>query len=159
HTDGASPQFKGEISEIGVAGYEDDNIRPHLDRKLDCIDCHHDVNVRLVTAFFGGRPVFGYDHESIGAQPLHELVLLFPLFLPDRDGRWKSGIDHHLDQAPSCIWPREEVTELQPVETAPGRTPGTADVRFIHQPQQSLPSRSVMTSFSHDGSVYFAVFL
>src|SRR5262245_13340712 len=91
-TETAAPQFKGEISEIGVAGYKNDNIRPHLDRKLERIDCHHDVNVRLVTAFFGGRSVFRYDHESIGAQPLYKLVLLIALFLPDRNSRGKSGI-------------------------------------------------------------------
>lgn len=37
--------------QIAIAGYQNDHIRPHLER----VDCHHDVNVGLVTAFFA-RP-------------------------------------------------------------------------------------------------------
>jgi hypothetical protein len=61
-----TPQLDGEISEIGVAGYENHNIGPHLDRKLQRIDRHHHVHVRLVMTFLGWRTIFGYNHESIG---------------------------------------------------------------------------------------------
>ena len=60
-----SAQFDDEIGEIGVAGYEDDEIGTHLDRKLERVDRHHYVNVRFVMPFLGRRPVFGHDHESI----------------------------------------------------------------------------------------------
>src|SRR4030095_13944141 len=121
HADAASPQLDCEISKIGVAGYKNNNIRPHLHGELERVDCHHYVNVSLVTALFGRRTVFGYDHESVGAQPLDELVLFVSLFLPDWNRRGKPGIDHHLDQVTCCIWPGQKITELQPIQTAPRR--------------------------------------
>jgi hypothetical protein len=87
------PQFDGEICKIGITGYEDNEIRPHLDGKFDCIDRHHHVNVRLVVPFFGGRPIFRHDHESIRAQPVDELVFLITLVLPCRGRRWQPGIN------------------------------------------------------------------
>src|SRR5439155_13347374 len=137
HADSASPQFDGEMSEIGIAGYEDDNIGPHLDGKLECIDCHHHVHVRLVTAFFGGRPIFGHDHESIGTQPMHELVLLVPLLLPERDRGRQPSVDYHLDQFPPCAWARQKLAQFQPIQTAPRRAHRAADVRFIDKNQHS----------------------
>src|SRR6266496_3813329 len=89
--------------EIGVAGYENNDIGLHLDRKLERVDRHHHVYVRLVTSFLSWRPIFGHNHESVGAQPLHELIFLVAFFLPDRHRGRKSGINHHLDQLPSGV--------------------------------------------------------
>src|ERR1700704_5916456 len=143
-----SPQLNREISEIGVPGYENDDIGSHLDRKLECVDRHHHVYVRLVMTFFGGRPIFGHDHESIGAQPMHELVLLIPLLLPDWNGGRKTGINHHLDQVASCAWAGQEIAELQPIETAPGRPHRAADIRFIYEHKHSRTRATFGISFS-----------
>src|SRR5206468_12306693 len=157
HADAASPQLSGEISEIGVAGYENNNIRPHLDGKLERVDCHHHGNVSLVTALFGGRPVFGYHHESVRAQPMHELVLPIALFLPDRDGRWESGIDHYFDQLPSRVRPREKVTKLQPIQTAPCCPHRTADVRFVDKDQQPGPRGAFVSFLSHNCTCFLLI--
>ena len=85
-------QLGGEISEIGVPSDENHNIGPHLDRKLERIDRHHHVHVRLVMTFFGGRAIFGHHHESIGTQPVHEFVFPVPLLLPRRNGGRQSGM-------------------------------------------------------------------
>src|SRR5437764_570711 len=37
--------------------------------------------------FFGRRTIFGHDHESIGAEPMDELVFLVTLILPGCNGR------------------------------------------------------------------------
>src|SRR5438445_12996343 len=98
-----SAQLYGEISEISIAGHENDDIGLHLDGKLDRVDRHHHVYVRLVMSFFGGRSILGHDHETVGAQPMHELVLLVPLLLPDRDGGPQPGRNHHLDWLTSAL--------------------------------------------------------
>src|SRR5712691_4836394 len=82
HADPVSAQLDYEIGEIGVASHEDHSIGPHLEGKLERVDCHHHVHVRLVMTFFGGRTIFGHNHESIGAQPMNELVFPVPLVLP-----------------------------------------------------------------------------
>src|SRR6266487_2557843 len=107
-----SPQLYGEISEISIAGHENDDIGLHLDGKLDRVDRHHHVYVRLVMSFFGGRSILGHDHETVGAQPMDELVFLVSLLLPGGNGRRQSRINHHLDQITSAIWACEKIPEL-----------------------------------------------
>src|SRR5207249_10119104 len=88
-------------------------------------------------SLFGRRAIFGYDHETIGAQPIHEFVLLVPLLLPGRDRRWQSGVDHHLDQFPPCVWSGQKFAKFQPIQTTAGGSNRTPDVRFIHEDQYS----------------------
>ena len=118
-------QFGSEISKIGVASHEDHDIGPHLDGKLQRVDRHHNVHVRLVITFFGRRTILGHNHESVGAQPVDELVFPVPFVLPRQDGRRQSRIDHHLDQIASAVWPRQKIAELQPIEPA-SRSPHRA---------------------------------
>src|SRR5207249_11749551 len=123
-----SPQLNCEISEIGISSYENDNVRPHLKRKLERVDRHHNINIRLVMALFSWRPIFGHDHEPVRTQPMDELVLLVPLLLPDRDCRRQSRINHHLDQLSSCVWSSQKLPELDPIKTASDRSHGTPNV-------------------------------
>jgi hypothetical protein len=41
-----------------------------------------------------------------------ELVFLVTLVLPRQDGRRQSGIDHHLDQIASGVWPGQKIAQL-----------------------------------------------
>src|SRR5437016_13170282 len=109
------------MSEISVAGYENNEIGLHFDRKLERVDRHHNVHVRLVTPFLSGRPVFGHNHEAVGAQPLHKFILLVAFFLPDWHRGWKSGINNHLDQPPSGARTGQKFTQLYPIKATPHR--------------------------------------
>src|SRR5439155_3618620 len=115
NADPVSAQLDGEISEIGVASHQNHNVGPHLDGKLERVDRHHHVYVCLIMTFFGGRTVFGHDHESVGAQPVDKLVFLIPLLLPSWDRRRKPGVNHHFDQVTSCVWHGEKIPELYPI--------------------------------------------
>src|SRR6266516_2715667 len=88
-------------------------------------------------SLFSRRPIFGYDHETIGAQPMHEFVLLVPFLLPGRDRRWQSGVDHYFDQFPPCVWPRQKFAKFQPIQTTARGSNRTPNVRFIHEDQHS----------------------
>jgi hypothetical protein len=62
--------------------------------------------------FLGGRPIFGHDHESVGAQPMDELVFPIPFVLPAWNGGRQSGIDHHLDEIASGVRSGQKIPEL-----------------------------------------------
>ena len=62
--------------------------------------------------FFSGRPIFGHDQESVGAEPMDELVFLVAFVLPHRNGRRQSGINHHLDQIAFSVGPGQKIAEL-----------------------------------------------
>ena len=66
----------------------------------------------LFPLIFGWRTIFGHDHESVGAQPMDELVFLVALLLPCRSRRWQTGINHHLDQIAFSVGPGQKITEL-----------------------------------------------
>src|SRR2546430_13043074 len=41
HPDPVPPQFDAELSKIGIHGYEDNAMRPHVAGTFDCIAHHH----------------------------------------------------------------------------------------------------------------------
>ena len=68
---------------------------------------------------------------------MHELILLVPLLLPDRD-RWRQAcVYHHLDQFPPRAWARQKFAKFQPIQTASRGPDRAADVRFVHKDQRS----------------------
>src|SRR5881227_144547 len=85
--------------------------------------------------YFSRRTILGHNHESVGAQPVNELVFPVPLLLPRRDGGRQSRIDHHLDQIASGVWPGQKIAELQPIEPA-SRSPHRAtNIGLIYEDQ------------------------
>src|SRR6266480_2031065 len=68
---------------------------------------------------------------------MHELVLLVPLLLPDRDRGRQPSVDHHLDQLPPGAWASQKFAKFQPIQAASRGPDRAADVRFIHKDQHS----------------------
>jgi len=72
-------QLGSEISEIGVAITRiTTSGRISMESSSASIAIIN-VHVRLVMTFFGGRTIFGHDHESVGAQANGRTVFLVPL--------------------------------------------------------------------------------
>ena len=135
--DPMTAQLDCEISKVGVARYQNYDIWPHLNGELERVDRHHHIDVRLVVTFLGWRSIFGHDHESVGAQPLDELVFLVALLLPHWRRGWQTGVDHHFDQIASGARAGQKIAQLQPIEAASGGADRASNIRLIDEHQDS----------------------
>ena len=66
---------------------------------------------------------------------MDELVLFVAFLLPGRNGGRQTGINDHLDQLATRVFAGEKFAQLEPIEAAPDRPHGTADIAFIHEHQ------------------------
>ena len=113
--------------EIAGAGFD----RPRLEREVEL------MALTPAVTFLGWRSIFSHDHESVGAQPLDELVFLIALLLPHWRRGWQTGVDHHFDQIASGARAGQKIPQLQPIEAASGGADRASNIRLIDEHQDS----------------------